>query len=111
MTRVYFSVFLTLRPFYLPSIFKYLLLEWRNSNKLTINPQKCHLLTISPTKNFYHMSFSVSLKNTTIIAGNSVKYLGVIIDTNLNFHDHLTAIELKILRAVSVLYKLKFVLP
>ena len=35
----------------------------------------------------------------------------VIIDTILNFHDHLTAIELKISRSVGILYKLKFVLP
>ena len=87
-----------------------LLLEWCNSNKLTINPQKCHLI-IPPSKKPNLMDLSVSLKDATINAENSVKYLGVIIDTNLNFHDHLTAIELKILRAVGILYKLKFVLP
>ena len=88
-----------------------LLLEWCDSNKLTINPQKCHLLIIPSTKNSNHMNLSVSLKDTTINAENSVKYLSVIIDTNLNFHDYLTAIELKISRAVGILYKLKFVLP
>ena len=37
--------------------------------------------------------------------GKSVKYLGVIIDTNLNFSDHIKAVELKISRAVGVLCK------
>ena len=55
-----------------------LLLEWCNSNKLTINPQKCHLLIIPPTKNCNQMDLSVSLKDTTINAENSVKYLSVI---------------------------------
>ena len=87
------------------------LLEWCNSNKLTINPQKYHFLIIPPTKNSNHMDLSVSLKDTTINAENSVKYLGVIIDTNLNFYDHLTAIALKISMAVGVLYKLTLVLP
>ena len=74
------------------------------------NPQKCHLLIIPSTKNFNHMDPSMFLKGTTINAENSVNYLGAIIVSNLNFHDHLTAIELKISRAVDILYKLKFVL-
>ena len=87
------------------------LLQWCNSNELSINPQTYHLLIIPSTKNSNHMDLSVSLKDTTINAENSVKYLGVIIDTNFNFHDHLRAIELKISRAAGVLYILKFVLP
>ena len=87
------------------------LLDWFTWNKLTINPQKCHFLLIPPKNIFYHIDLCVSLKDTAINAENSVKYLGVIIDSNLNFHDHLTAIKLKILKAVGVLYKLKFVLP
>ena len=89
----------------------FLLLEWCSSNKLTINPQKSHLLIIPPTKNSNHMDLSISLNDTTIHAENSVKYLGVLIDTNLNFLDHLTTIALKILWTVGILYKLKFVLP
>ena len=87
------------------------LLDWYNSNKLIINPQKCHLLIIPPKKIFDHMDPSASLKDTTIKAENSVKCLGVIIDSNLNFHDHLTAIELKISRAVGVLHKLNSFYP
>ena len=67
------------------------------------------LLIIPPTKNSNHMELSVSLKDTMINAENSVKYLKVII-TNLNFHNHLTAIELKISRAAGVSHKFKFVL-
>ena len=85
------------------------LLQWCNSNKLSINPQTYHLLIIPSTKNSNHMDLSVSLKDTTINAENSVKYLSVIIDTNFNFHDHLRAIELKISRAAEVLYiKIRF---
>ena len=113
MTRVYFYLLLTLHPAYLPSILKYisLLLEWCNSNKLTNNPPKYHLLIIPPTKNSHHTNLSVSLKNTTIQVENSVKYLRVIIGPKSYFHDHLTAIELEISRAADVLYESKFILP
>ena len=53
-------------------------------------------------KNLHHMDFSLLLKDTTINAENSVKYFVVILDTNLHFHDHLTAINLKISRAEGV---------
>ena len=39
-----------------------LLLECCNSNKVTINPQKCHLIIIPSKKNSDHMDLSVLLK-------------------------------------------------
>ena len=85
--------------------------EWCHANTLTINPQKCHMLFISPKTNDCIQEFAVSLSDTLISTERSAKYLGVIIDTNLNFSDHIKALELKISRAVGILYKLKFVPP
>ena len=85
--------------------------EWCHANTLTINPQKCHMLFISPKTNDCIQEFAVSLNDTLISTEKRVKYLGVVIDTNLNFSDLKKALELKISRAVGILYKLKCVLP
>ena len=69
------------------------------------------MLFTSPKTNDCIQEFAVSLNDTLISTEKSAKYLGVIIDTNFNFSDHIKAVELKISRAVGILYKLKFVLP
>ena len=69
------------------------------------------MLLLRLTGRFIAKELAVSLKDTLISTGKSVKYLGVIIDTNLNFSDHVKVVELKISVAVGILYKLKFGLP
>ena len=64
------------------------LIDWCESNKLTINPQKCHVLLIPPTLNKTSSDFAVKLDDTVIKAENCVKYLGILINSNLNFRFH-----------------------
>ena len=45
------------------------------------------------------------------MAENCVKYLGIIIDSNLNFGFHLVKIENKLSKSLGVLYKLKPIFP
>ena len=82
----------------------FLVQEWCHANL-----QKCLMLFVSPKTNGCIQKFAVSLNDTLISTEKSAKYLGVIIDTNLNFSDHIKALELKI--SVGILYKLKSVLP
>ena len=63
-----------------------LLCNWCNSNKLTINPQKCHVVIILPKINSNVIDFSVMFNNSPIILQNHVRYYGVFIDSKLNFH-------------------------
>ena len=62
----------------------FLVQEWCNAN-----PQKCLMLFISPKTNGCIQEFAVSLNHTLISTEKSAKYLGVIIDTNLNFSESL----------------------
>ena len=72
------------------------LIDWCKSNKLTINPQKCHVLLIPSKLNKTSSNFVVKLDDTFIKAENCVKYLGILIDSNLNFRFHLEEIENKL---------------
>ena len=85
--------------------------KWCKSNKLTINPQKCHILAISPKSNNNVTDFFIKLDGTVISAENSVKYLGINFDLNLNFRKHIEVIENKLSRSLAILFKLKPVLP
>ena len=85
--------------------------KWCKSNKLTINPQKCHILAISPKSNKNVTDFFIKLDGTVISAENSVKYLGINLDLNLNFRKHIEVIENKLSRSLAILFKLKPVLP
>ena len=85
--------------------------KWCKSNKLTINPQKCHIHAISPKSNKNVTDFFIELDGTVICAESSVKYLGINLDLNSNFRKHIEVIENKLSRSLAILFKLKPVLP
>ena len=65
-----------------------ILLEWFRDNFMTLNADKCHLL-FSGHK---HEHMFASLSDETIWEENAVKLLGILIDSNLTFNDHLKII-------------------
>ena len=84
--------------------------EWCRSNKLTINPSKSQLLVISPRMNELETDFDVLLNGITVPLSNSVKYLGVTLDSKLTFESHIKILETNLSKAVGIICKLKFVL-
>ena len=81
------------------------------SNKLTINPQKCHIFAISLKSNKNVTDFFIKLDGTVISAENSVKYPGINFDLNLNFRKRIEVMDNKLSRSLAILFKLKPVLP
>ena len=61
-----------------------LILYWFRINEMKSNDDKCHLIVCN------HDNVSVTLGNETIEESNSVELLGIKIDTNLNFNQHVT---------------------
>ena len=53
----------------------------------------------------------IQFLNTSISANDQIKYLGITIDTRLNFEEHIGIVAKKISRSLSVMYKLRDVLP
>ena len=60
------------------------LLQWFQLNEMKYNEDKCHLLVANNTE------VSVTLGNENILASSSVELLGVKIDNNLNFSEHVS---------------------
>ena len=61
-----------------------LILYWFRINEMKSNDDRCHLIVCN------HDNVSVTLGNETIEESNSVELLGIKIDTNLNFNEHVT---------------------
>ena len=61
------------------------LLDWFKLNEMKPNEDKCHLLIVNPKE-----SSSIKLGNETITNCQSVDLLGIKVDENLNFTDHIT---------------------
>jgi len=84
---------------------------WTTANHLTINPNKSLALIISPFLNKTTPVLNIFLNSSTITLTNSVKYLGVIIDNNLLFVEHIKMLEFKVARSIGILSKLKYYVP
>ena len=61
-----------------------LILDWFRKNEMKPNDDKCHLIVCN------EKNVSVTLRNKTISAAETVELLGVKIDKNLNFTEHVS---------------------
>ena len=61
------------------------LVKWFSDNYLKLNADKCHLLISKHNKDIH-----INVEEEIIECSNSVKLLGVTLDNNLNFNDHIS---------------------
>lgn len=85
---------------------------WCCANKLTINPSKSEAVIIAPklTK-ISDPHLTITCAGTPVNVASYSKYLGVLIDSKLNFKEQITVLENKISRSVGILAKLKHYFP
>ena len=82
-----------------------------NANKLQINPQKSAVLTISSKLNSPKLDLNINYNASPISCHESCNYLGVYIDSKMQFKTNIKLIEVKIAKAVGILNKLRFFFP
>jgi len=80
--------------------------EWMRFNKLSLNHSKTSYILIGPRDKRLH-DFTVKINDNTISQTNSTKCLGVYIDDNLTWSDHITNLKKTILRSVGILYRIR----
>lgn len=87
--------------------------NWFKANKLSVNASKTNFMIMGThqktTKCFDEVN--ITLDGTQLTRVNQTKFLGVIIDENLTWKDHIDAISKTISRNVGVLNKLKHFIP
>ena len=77
---------------YIPAILLYamynLFINWFNSNDMIVNPDKFQAIIINRHKKGDQM-YSLNINNTQIETSSEVNLLGIEIDNNLSFNNHI----------------------
>jgi len=79
--------------------------KWTVCNKLSINLDKTNYMLFKPSK---HTDSSIESRNLTRV--KCVKYLGVLLDDNLNWSQHISKLIKKVRSLTGILYRKKYVL-
>ena len=83
--------------------------QWLSANKIQVNYPKSKFMIFSygKTYNLEELAFGSSSISVT----SEMKFLGIIIDRNLNFKSHTALISTKISKATGILFRLNNILP
>jgi hypothetical protein len=80
--------------------------NWFNSNLLTLNYGKSHFLQCS-TRKLKELQMQITSPNSAIININSIKFLGLNIDTTLSWKDHIMELSYRLNKACYTLRAIK----
>jgi len=83
--------------------------SWLIANKISLNVQKTELVIFKPKKRpCLEFDLKIKLNRERLIPSSSIKYLGVIIDENLNWDNHINNLSIKLNRANAMLSKVRY---
>ena len=87
--------------------------NWFKTNKLSVNARKTNVMIMGTTYQTSkpENSIKVMLDNVELSCVNKTKFLGVLIDENLTWKDHIDAISKTMSRNVRMINKLKHFVP
>lgn len=77
---------------------------WLKANKLTVNIQKTFYMVFHRVR-LKNAKKTVIIQDTKIQSQKNTKFLGIIIDDQLKWNDHITYVKNKISKSIGILYK------
>ena len=77
--------------------------DWFRANKLTLNTSKSNFILFKKQNRKLNATINLKVGTETLPQTNSVKFLGVWLDKNLNWVDHVNKLLLKLKRNISLL--------
>ena len=78
---------------------------WFTSNQLIVNISKTNYIVFGLKSSLQNHNFSININNTEINRVYKTKFLGVIIDSELNWRHHITHIKNKISKTTGILLR------
>ena len=81
--------------------------KWLCVNKLSLNIEKSNFVIFHPIQRKIHYSVNLSIAQKQIEEVRNLKYLWVIIDSTLNWKDHVHQVSKKIAISIGILSKLR----
>ena len=87
-----------------------LISEWFKADKLTLNIDKTYYIVFHRGRRKFKNNIELGINYMKIREAKSMKYLGVIIESKLNWIDHITYIKNKVARGIGIIRKAKKIL-
>ena len=84
--------------------------QWLCANKLSLNIKKSNFVLFHSRQKRVNINFELKLNNKLLKKENSIRYLGIYIDSNLSWKDHISYTSKKIKRNIGILSKLRYFL-
>ena len=81
---------------------------WLCVNKLSLNIAKSHFVIFRPYQKKVNSQIKFEIEGKLINECKSVKYLGVLLDCNLNWKEHIQQITKKVSRGIGVICKMRY---
>ena len=85
--------------------------DWLTKNKLHLNMDKTNFMLLGPKIITNKITISICIKNNQIKRVFSIKFLGVIINSELSWIDHILFIKNKISKNIGIIFKIKCKIP
>lgn len=89
--------------------------EWCCANKLTVNLEKTSFIIFKPNQQFLKVytdqKYKISINGIDIQRTNSIKFLGMLLDEQLSFKEHVQEIILALKRVIGITYRKRNLLP
>ena len=87
----------------------YLVVEWLNCNKMSLNIEKTHFMIFKPKRKILDGNSDVLINGCKINEVKSTKFFGVVIDCNLSWKQHIETVSSKISKNIGILSKARSV--
>ena len=84
---------------------------WLSANKLTLNVNKSRYMLFSKHKNTQMAKLNLQINNNNIQSTSELNFLGLHINTKLNWDTHVDVVGNKISRVIGIIKKLQLIFP
>ena len=83
------------------------LVNWLNANKISLNVKKTEMVIFKSKQKKFEGDLKIKLSGKRLYPTESVKYLGVKIDTNYSWQYHVNDLSIKLICANALLFKIR----
>ena len=80
---------------------------WLKVNRLALNIEKTNFLIFHSSRKICNYNITLKLDKKALSQKDHIKYLGVIVDSHLNWKYHILSVSKKISRSIGVMYRIR----
>ena len=85
--------------------------NWFHANKLSLNISKTNYILFGNKRKINNVNIGLSINGSTILETNTVRFLGVMLDSGLSWRAHIDFIATKIASGLGIMNKVRNMLP